>query len=163
MYWLRQMSREELSEKLVNLRDDFYTLKKFSCRQEDKIKKFVLRDFLLLFWFEFSVWLIFISLHELQYISIYLHICCNVFIFHSRPLHLVFFFLLMISSLVKGQQSRVSWLSKLWKQQGWRTWCPCYLLCPISLEPWVLYWIYWLHWSSLKMDLTMNMCFLPIL
>ncbi|XP_050723275.1 protein fantom-like isoform X2 [Eriocheir sinensis] len=39
MYWLRHMSQEELSEKLVNLRDDFYTLKKFSCRQEDKIKK----------------------------------------------------------------------------------------------------------------------------
>ncbi|MPC14131.1 Cytochrome c oxidase assembly protein COX15 [Portunus trituberculatus] len=39
MYWLRHMSREELLEKLVSLRDDFYTVKKFSCRQEDKIKK----------------------------------------------------------------------------------------------------------------------------
>ncbi|KAK8399499.1 hypothetical protein O3P69_003525 [Scylla paramamosain] len=39
MYWLRHMSREELLEKLVSLRDDFYTVKKFSCRQEDKDKK----------------------------------------------------------------------------------------------------------------------------
>lgn len=44
MYWLRHMSREELSEKLVSIRDDFYTLKKFSCRQEDKIKKLVVNE-----------------------------------------------------------------------------------------------------------------------
>ncbi|KAK8746682.1 hypothetical protein OTU49_017133, partial [Cherax quadricarinatus] len=39
MYWLSHLNQEELCEKYVGLRDDFYTLKKFSCKQEDKIKK----------------------------------------------------------------------------------------------------------------------------
>ncbi|XP_071514163.1 protein fantom-like isoform X2 [Panulirus ornatus] len=39
MYWLSHLSQEELLEKYVGLRDDFYTLKKFTCKQEDKIKK----------------------------------------------------------------------------------------------------------------------------
>ncbi|ROT85879.1 putative protein fantom-like [Penaeus vannamei] len=39
MYWLSHMNQEELREKYIRMRDDFYTLKKFSCRQEDKITK----------------------------------------------------------------------------------------------------------------------------
>ncbi|XP_042229412.1 protein fantom-like isoform X2 [Homarus americanus] len=39
MYWLSHLNQEDLCEKYVGLRDDFYTLKKFSCKQEDKIKK----------------------------------------------------------------------------------------------------------------------------
>ncbi|XP_047474176.1 protein fantom-like [Penaeus chinensis] len=39
MYWLSHMNQEELREKYIRVRDDFYTLKKFSCRQEDKITK----------------------------------------------------------------------------------------------------------------------------
>ncbi|XP_076059344.1 uncharacterized protein LOC143035962 isoform X2 [Oratosquilla oratoria] len=39
MYWLSRMEPEELREKYVGLQDDFFTLKKFSIKQEDKIKK----------------------------------------------------------------------------------------------------------------------------
>ncbi|XP_064096532.1 protein fantom-like [Macrobrachium nipponense] len=39
MYWLSHMNQEELREKYVKLKDDFFTIKNFSCRQEDKIKK----------------------------------------------------------------------------------------------------------------------------
>ncbi|KAK7021976.1 hypothetical protein SK128_006310, partial [Halocaridina rubra] len=39
MYWLREMNQEELRDKYVKLKDDFLIIKKFSCRQEDKIKK----------------------------------------------------------------------------------------------------------------------------
>lgn len=39
MYWVSHLDKEDLCEKYVGLRDDFHTLKKFSCKQEDKIKK----------------------------------------------------------------------------------------------------------------------------
>ncbi|XP_068234786.1 LOW QUALITY PROTEIN: protein fantom-like [Palaemon carinicauda] len=39
MYWLSHMNQEELRDKYVKLKDDFCTIKNFSCRQEDKIKK----------------------------------------------------------------------------------------------------------------------------
>ncbi|KAK4301870.1 hypothetical protein Pmani_026022 [Petrolisthes manimaculis] len=39
MYWLSHLDQSELTEKYVSLRDNFYTLKKYSTKQEDKIKK----------------------------------------------------------------------------------------------------------------------------
>ncbi|XP_069183789.1 protein fantom isoform X7 [Procambarus clarkii] len=39
MYWLSHLNQKDLCEKYVGLKDDFYTLKTFSRKQEDKIKK----------------------------------------------------------------------------------------------------------------------------
>lgn len=39
---MSHLDKSELTEKYVGLRDDFHTLKKYSAKQEDKIKKFVI-------------------------------------------------------------------------------------------------------------------------
>ena len=56
MYWLSHMNQEELREKYVKLKDDFFTIKKFSCRQEDKIKKLVYLLYGSLGWHQYLPW-----------------------------------------------------------------------------------------------------------